>query len=1082
MLSEFDDYPLQSVPKEARSISSRKIGMTAFGSMSFLAQESMGAMITIQFGFIHLLLALAISAIVIMSLSLPVVRIATRQHIDIDLISRGCGFGYLGASLSSFIYAGYICAFLAFESLIVLDMLRDLLGIPIGIGYFLFNIVATVLAIYGIRAIVKFQNITNFIWIALYALIVISIAEDLYKGAYSLPSIHEDDFNTVCLGFATAITLAFVTQTGEQVDYLRFSGKDSHSRFYNLLGGIFWFIPVMINMIMGGVISLWILEDMADSRSASQPYLIFEFLFNGAGYPHRATFALVMIFVILSQLKINVTNIYSGSLAWSNFSSRVTHIFPGRAFWAIFNTLLAFIIIESEIVDMPLYIFSIISILGLSWYGVLFTYLTVNHFLGLRPKQILFKRSQVPDIDPVGIVSMAIAVVCGLATKLLSTNDLLVANAHFISLFVAMGCTVIMATLLRDKNAQRKYQDDPQKSELCCVCHKLISPENLSWCPSRRAYICSECCSLEAGCYEQCKRGNFVSRNRLGKFPLVMNYVCVMGAFSLMLWVISVVSFRNAGLSEPVIRTFHTVFMLTDATVGVFYLMFLFVLQGRRNALMDLNRKNIALEDEVTKHQETQRQLVEARNRAVSANLAKNRYLSGISHELRTPLNTIMGYIQLLQRDRSLNSEQHNMLEIIKTSGGYLVDLIEGLLDISRIEAGKLEIRDERVMLRAMFTQLIYYFTSIAKKKGISFSCNGIEQLPQAVKTDGKRLRQIVTNLLSNAVKYTIKGGITVDISFRTEVMTLSITDTGVGMTDEFMKRMFEPFERAKDPSCQNVPGTGLGLTITRLLLTVMGGGLDVESAYGKGTKFTVRLKFSVLDEQGLTAEEIAMSVEGYNAPDGKIFKVLEVDDNEHHTNLIRKMLEPVGFEVVCAGCVKEALKQVEKERPDIIFLDISLPDGSGWDILGTLRSQGHKEPIVMVSAEATEKHVPADLKHSYDGYIIKPVSLPVLFDTLSRLLRLTFVTSDDIKKNDDEPQEPNGQTDDRTLPATLPEEQLNKIRSFLNVGFLGGIDEIVDASLRDSLLDETSALKIKKWIISADLNQLRRWAANGNK
>lgn len=1078
MLGEFDDYPLQSVPEEARTISPCRLGMTAFGSMSFLAQESMGAMISMQFGFLHLLLALAVSAVAIMLLSVPVVRVATRQHIDIDLISRGCGFGYLGASLSSFIYAGYICAFLAFESMIVLDMLRDLMGIPLGIGYFLFNAAATVLAVFGIRAISRFQNLTNIVWIALYTLIAIAFAREIASGAGGMPDAGLGGFSAACLGGATGITLAFVTQTGEQVDYLRFSNASGRAAaFFNLLGGIFWFMPVMANMAIGGIISFWLLGGMAGSVSASQPYLMFSYVLDGSGYPRNAVFAIVVVFVLLSQLKINVTNIYSGSLAWSNFSARVTHVFPGRAFWAVFNTLLAFVIIESEIVEMPLYIFSIISILGLSWYGVLFTDITVNRALGLRSRKIRYKRNQVPDIDPVGVTAMSLAVAAGIAAKMHPEDTLLSSNAHFVSLAVAMSCTVALAALLRGRQAHGAEQDDPKAPAECGSCHRTFSPENLSWCPAKRAYICAECCSLEAGCYEQCKRGGSALARPAGRLPLVANYFVVMGAFSLLLWGISEASFRNADISDSVARIFKTGFLLTDLAAGIFYLMFLFVLQGRRKALMDLNLKNLVLEEEVAKRQETQRQLVEARNKAVSANLAKNRYLSGISHELRTPLNTIMGYIQLLQRQSGTSHSQRRMLDIIRTSGGYLTDLIEGLLDISRIEAGKLEIRDERVRLRAMVSQLGAYFAERAQRKGISFSVDGLERLPELVRSDGKRLRQILTNLFSNAVKYTVQGGVDVRISFRDEVMSMTVSDTGVGMTDEFMKRMFEPFERAKDPSCQNVPGTGLGLTITRLLVTVMGGGLGVKSEYGKGTEFKVKLKFRVCEDQSLNADEKAMAVKGYIAPAGKAYKVLEVDDNPDHCSLICGMLEPVGFKVECASTVKEALEAAERWRPDVILLDISLPDGTGWDILGCLRAMGHREPVVMVSAEAAEEHVPNDLRHSYNGYIIKPVGMAALFDMLGRLLGISYYS--DCREEAARPQQ-GGAPAAPNMPSRLGDGEMAKVTAFLNIGFLGGVEQAVDRGLKAGTLDEAGADRIKGWILGADLASLRRWA-NGN-
>lgn len=1094
MLNRYDDYPLQAVPPEARTVSQSRLGLAAFGSMTFLAQESLGAMITMQFGFIHLLLALGIAAAVIMILSVPVVKVAITGHIDIDLITRGCGFGYLGASLSSFIYAGYICVFLAFESLIVLDMLRDLFGIPMGLGYFLFNSAAMILGILGIRAIVRFQNFTNVIWLAIQlaalGLIIYMLCSGTHPSRYAVPRIHQDDFNAVCLGYATGIVLAFITQTGEQVDYLRFSSSKGKGRtFFSLLGGVFWFVPIMANMVIGSVLSYWLLGDMATSRAAAEPHLMFSFIFAKCDMPQTAALLLVTVFVILSQLKINVTNLYSGSLAWSNFSARVTHVFPGRAFWVVFNVLIAFVIVESDIVNIPLYIFGVISILGLSWYGVLFTDITINRMLGLRPKEILFKRNQISDVNPVGVTAMAAAVAIGLCFRFGCRDAVLASYAHFISLGTAVLGTVLMAALTNGRH-YRAYsvRDDHDDSsdegriELCSSCGKGFRRGDLTYCPSCRGYICAECCSLDAGCYEQCKQEKPSRIRDNSGLRLAVNYLCVMTAFSLMLWLIAAIAFRNEELSDAARHTFKTVFLLTDLAVAIFYLMFVFVLQGRRKALKDLNSRNLDLEQEIARHRQTQLQLVEARNRAESANLAQNRYLSGLSHELRTPLNTILGYIQLLRRDRSLNAEQTQMLGIIGTSGGYLADLIEGLLDISRIEAGKLEIRSEKVRLREMVTQLCAYFGAAAKSKGIGFTVDGAASLPDTVRSDGKRMRQIMTNLLSNAVKYTVKGGVDVSIKFRNDIMTMVIADTGVGMTPEFMKLMFEPFERAKDPSCAGVSGTGLGLTITRLLTTIMGGDLEVKSEHGKGSEFTVRMKFYVSEDDKTSPEETARRVAGYIAPGNRIYKVLEVDDNENHANLMRGMLAPIGFDIAVAGSVKEALLKIAPFAPDIVFLDISLPDGTGWDILKKLRHDGFRAPVVMVSAEAAEENVPEDLKEDYDGYIIKPVNMATLFDTLHRFLKLSFYTDDvGADKSSGVADASAPQPEQLQSCEVLDDGDRDSMRSYLKIGYLGGVGDVIDKNAAAGIINRTTAEKLKGWILSCDLAALKKWADYGN-
>ncbi|WP_246841682.1 HAMP domain-containing sensor histidine kinase [Cellvibrio sp. PSBB023] len=210
-----------------------------------------------------------------------------------------------------------------------------------------------------------------------------------------------------------------------------------------------------------------------------------------------------------------------------------------------------------------------------------------------------------------------------------------------------------------------------------------------------------------------------------------------------------------------------------------------------------------------------------AKEQAEAANLAKSRYLTGISHELRSPLNAVLGYAQLLEKASDIPASRKDALGVIRRSGEHLADLIEGLLDISKIEAGRLDLHQDQVRLSLLLEQLVHMFRLQAEAKGLEFIYECQDRLPELVRTDEKRLRQILINLLSNAVKYTNKGKVVFKLRYRSQVAEFTVTDTGEGIAAENMERIFRPFERVHRPG-STATGTGLGLTITRLLCEIM--------------------------------------------------------------------------------------------------------------------------------------------------------------------------------------------------------------------------------------------------------------------
>ena len=378
----------------------------------------------------------------------------------------------------------------------------------------------------------------------------------------------------------------------------------------------------------------------------------------------------------------------------------------------------------------------------------------------------------------------------------------------------------------------------------------------MSYCPVYDQPICSLCCSLDVRCLDNCKPharfsrqlANFLRRFISGKAVSLAN--SRLGRF---LGLLFVTNLMNAALMALVYehmmppsvqdqialqQTLITLFFIFLIVSGVISWLFLLAHESRIVAQMESNRQTRKLMREIEAHEQTDMELQQAKEIAEQANDAKSRYLTGISHELRTPLQSILGYAQLLSDKEELSESQSRGLNIIHRSGQHLADLIEGLLDISKIEAGRLDLYRNQVQLPELLDQLASMFKVQAQNKGIQLNYVLKGRLPDFVITDEKRLRQILINLLSNAVKYTGKGKVDFEVDYRSQVAEFIIRDTGPGIDEDHLKRIFDPFERVRNADTPNVQGTGLGLTIVKLLTEIMGGELQVVSEIGQGSCF----------------------------------------------------------------------------------------------------------------------------------------------------------------------------------------------------------------------------------------------------
>ncbi len=412
-------------------------------------------------------------------------------------------------------------------------------------------------------------------------------------------------------------------------------------------------------------------------------------------------------------------------------------------------------------------------------------------------------------------------------------------------------------------------------------------------------------------------------------------------------------------------------------------------IEAREAAEAELTRHRDKLEELVI---ERTAQLTVAKEQAESANRAKSDFLSSMSHELRTPLNAILGYAQILKRQDNINETQQHQLEIMRNSGEHLLMLINDILDVSKIEAGKMEIADLPFDLPALLQQ-VYNLTSLqAEEKELRFSYEASGDLPQYVQGDDRKLRQILLNLLSNAVKYTRRGGVTLKVSYSHQnggLLRCEVADTGIGIAADKLEAVFEPFTQLAT-NRQVREGTGLGLNITRQLLTLMQGRIDVESSPGSGSVFRIELPLRQVTELEVAPEKQQQSISGYQ---GERRNILVVDDNINNTAMLVSLLEPLGFNVTTAENGAVALQRAAERRPDLAIMDLVMPEMDGLECVRELRTMEGLSALKVIGASATvtDSASKETFMTACDAFVSKPIRIDPLLERIGELLGITW-------------------------------------------------------------------------------------------
>jgi signal transduction histidine kinase/CheY-like chemotaxis protein/purine-cytosine permease-like protein len=1020
-----EDYALRFTAKSARRWSAARVANTALGAISFLALEAIGGTITLNYGVTNAAAAILVVSVIIFCCGLPIAYYAAKCGIDIDLLTRGAGFGYIGSTITSLIYASFTFIFFAIEAVILASALEMCFGIPRPVGYLISAVVIIPLVTHGITLISRFQLWTQPVWIVLHIMPFAAIAYanprsfaewTKFTGEHGDAASHLD---LLLFGTAASVVFSLVAQIGEQVDFLRFLPRDRRTSKRSwwialLSAGPGWIVLGALKLLAGSFLAFFALKHGVAAEHAAEPASMYLEAFRYVLSQPNFALALTGTFVILSQLKINVTNAYAGSIAWSNFFSRLTHSHPGRVVWLVFNVLVALLLMEIGVYKALEQTLALYSNVAIAWVGALVSDLVVNKPLGLRPPHMEFKRAHLYDINPVGVGAMTIAT----AVSITAFYGVFGPAAKALSAFVALAVAFVSAPLIAYATdgkyyIARKPKPSWQNMEQiqCCICEHSFEPEDITSCPAYAGPICSLCCSLDARCHDLCKphaRAQAQISDALGRLlpqPIYAKinsqlghylgvFVVSAGLVALTLSLIYLQTSANVHADNVLVsNVLWKVFFALTLIIGVVAWLFVLAQQSRRAAEEETRRQTVLLIQEIDAHKRTDAELQRAKEVAESANLAKSRYVVGLSHELRSPLNAISGYAQLLEQDQSLQAKPRDQVRVVRRSADHLSGLIDGILDISKIEAGRLYLSRDEVRLSEFLDQLVGMFRLQAAAKGVDFVFRRPAVLPVVVYADEKRLRQILINLISNAIKFTQMGSVQFVVHYRSPVAEFEVIDTGPGIQPDDLERIFAPFERGAIGIAQPQTGTGLGLTISRLLAGVMGGDIKVASKVGSGSTFRVKILLSEVTNPTRHAP-VEAPVSGYLGPRKTI---LVTDDDPVQRDLLREVLTPLGFILLSAPDGAACLALAQHCRPDLFLLDISMSGMDGWKVAETLRANGHHQArILMVSASALEAHGTPLAQPFHDGYLMKPIDIPRLLETIRQLLKIEWTFGSD--------------------------------------------------------------------------------------
>ena len=510
-----EDYSLRYAPKSFRRWSPYVVATTALGGIAYLADFSIGGSIVIAHGFSTAVIAILVAAAIIFVTGIPISYYSAKYSVDMDLLTRGAGFGYLGSTLTSLIYASFTFIFFALEGSIMAQAFHAALAIPLAVGYLIAALGIIPLVIFGMSALSRLQVWTQPIWLVLMVIPFVAIAAaDPGKFAewthFGGSSPTGPAFSGLGLGLGIGVALSLIAQIGEQVDYLRFMPDKTAANRRSwwtavLAAGPGWVVLGALKQLGGAFLAFYIADGVGLVR-ANEPIEQYLAGFRTV-FPPVAALAVATFFVILSQVKINVTNAYSGSLSWSNFFSRILHWHPGRVVWIFLNVGVALALMEAGVFGFLNTVLGFYSNVAIAWVGAVTADLVINKPLKLSPSFIEFKRAHLHTVNPVGFGAMLLGSVVSIAAYFGAFGAWAQAYSTIIAIVLAMIASPLIALVTRGRYYIARYDElDAAEPELGCVaCDGTYERPDMAACPHHDGTICSLCCSLEKECHDACK-------------------------------------------------------------------------------------------------------------------------------------------------------------------------------------------------------------------------------------------------------------------------------------------------------------------------------------------------------------------------------------------------------------------------------------------------------------------------------------------------------------------------------------------------------------------------------------------------
>lgn len=470
---------------------------------------------------------------------------------------------------------------------------------------------------------------------------------------------------------------------------------------------------------------------------------------------------------------------------------------------------------------------------------------------------------------------------------------------------------------------------------------------------------------------------------------------------------------------------------IIDANGKIIYAISAFQdISQRKQAEELLANYNRTLETEV---QQRTQELEKAKKAAETADRAKTFFLAKMSHELRTPLNAILGFSQTIARSSNLTLQQKDNLSIIRSNGEHLLNLIEQVLDLSKIEAGQMSLNQTNFDLYQLLDEMAKMFQLKAKQKGLQLNYDFTPEVPQYIQTDRIKLRQILINLLNNAIKFTQEGAVTIKVSLKQKpdlerekhptlgTLIFAVRDTGPGIAVHELDRLFQAFSQTSLGQ-KNQEGTGLGLTISRQFVQMMGGDIRVESEIDRGTLFTFEIQIKIVDAIDNYAQKITQQAIGLDANQPP-YRILLVDDDRDNCQLLEQMLSPIGFELKKGNNGKEAIDLWQSWQPHLILMDLQMPVIDGYQAIRQIRSfeannqssltplnkgeskKKQDEPrvkIIAMTASILDRERIAAEEAGCDDFISKPFQENTIFNILQKHLGVRYIYQrQPVKKTD---------------------------------------------------------------------------------